>query len=82
MHEGKKEMKCTQEQMDALYRVYLRWQDKTPHAIMPLEFEIVPYDDYRYGDYIGAWVGGPIPQSGDHGSAMYLGIEKNGHTHS
>jgi hypothetical protein len=49
---------------------------------MPQEFEIVPDDEYRVGDYIGIWVGGPVPQSRDHGSAMYLGIESDGHTHS
>lgn len=82
-------MKCTQAQIDALYRIYLRWQDKTPHAIMPIEFEIVAtWDDdsgkpfMKPGDYIGVWVGGPIPQSRNHGSAMYLGIEADGHTHS
>ena len=76
-------MKCTQAQLDALYQVYLRWQDKTPHAIMPDEFEIVPDDEYRVGDYIGIWVGGPIPTSRiTPGPAMYLGIENDGHTHS
>ena len=75
-------MKLTQAQMDALYEVYIHWQNKTPHAIMPPEFEIVPDDEYRKGDYIGLWVGGPVPQSRDHGSAMYLGIESDGHTHS
>ena len=75
-------MKCTQAQLDALYQAYLRWQDKTPHAIMPDEFEIVPDDEYKRGDYIGMWVGGPVPQSRDRGSSMYLGIESGGHTHS
>ena len=75
-------MKITQAQMDALYRVYLRWQDKTDADIMPREFEIVPDDEYRKGDYVGVWVGGPVPQSRDHGTAMYLGIENDGYTHS
>ena len=75
-------MQLTQAQLDALYKVYLRWQNKTPHAIMPTEFEIVPDEEYRKGDYIGVWVGGPVPQSRDHGAAMYLGIESDGHTHS
>ena len=75
-------MKLTQAQMDALHDVYIRWQNKTPHAIMPTEFEIIPDEDCRYGDYIGIWVGGPVPQSREHGSAMYLGIESDGHTHS
>ena len=75
-------MKITQAQLDSLYRVYQQWQDKTPHAIMPEEFEIVPDGEYRKGDYIGVWVGGPVPQSRDHGSSMYLGIESDGHVHS
>ena len=76
-------MKLTQAQMDALYKVYQQWQDKTPHAIMTNDgVEIIPDDEYRDGDYLGVWVGGPVPQSRDHGSAMYLGIEKDGHTHS
>ena len=77
-------MKCTQRQMDALYQVYLRWQTKTPHAIMPMGFEVVPNDEYRDGDYIGVWVGEPTQghiAASDPG-AMYLGIEKDGHTHS
>ena len=76
-------MKCTQAQFDALTKIYLRWQDKTPHAIMPEDgIEIVPDEDNKINDYIGVWVGGPIPQSRDHGTAMYLGIEKDGYTHS
>ena len=75
-------MKLTQAQLDALYRVYLRWQDKTPHAIMPESFEIVSDDEYQDGDYIGIWVGGPIPLSREHGGSIYLGIEKDGYTHS
>ena len=76
-------MKCTQAQFDALVKVYLRWQDKTPHEIIPDHgVEIVPDEEYRDGDYLGVWVGGPVPQSRDHGGAMYLGIEKDGHTHS
>jgi len=78
-------MRLTQAQMYALYKVYLEWQGKTPHAIMPSEFEIVPDDEYRDGDYIGAWVGGEIPRGNypfPPGSAMYLGIEKDGYTHS
>ena len=79
-------MKCTQAQFDALVKVYLRWQDKTPHAIMPGDgLEIVPGDDYTDGDYIGVWVGGPIPVApvdDNRSKAMYLGIEKDGHTHS
>ena len=76
-------MECTQAQFDALVKVYLRWQDKTPHVIIPDEgVEIIPDEDNDIGDYIGVWVGGPVPQSRDHGSAMYLGIEKDGHTHS
>ena len=76
-------MKCTQAQFDSLVKVYLRWQDKTPHAIIPDDgVEIVPDEEYRNGDYLGVWVGGPIPQSRDHGSSLYLGIEKDGHTHS
>ena len=67
-------MKVTQAQMDALYRVYLRWQDKTDADIMLREFEIVPDDEYRKGDYVGVWVGSE-PQ-------MYLGIEHDGYTHS
>ena len=72
-------MKVTQAQMDALYRVYLRWQDKTPHAIMPDEFEIVPDEESRKGDYIGVWVGG---EPGQGNGGMYLGIEADGYTHS
>ena len=73
------EMKCTQAQFDSLVKVYLRWQDKTPHAIMPDDgVEIIPDEDNDIGDYIGVWVGGgPVPNS-----AIYLGIEKDGHTHS
>ena len=77
-------MKCTQAQLDALYQIYLRWQDKTEHAIMPDEFEIVPDEDYKLGDYIGVWVG-TAPEGSEwphnHGS-MFLGIEKDGYTHS
>ena len=83
-------MKLTQAQMDALHEVYIRWQDKTPHAIMPTEFEIVPDDEYRDGDYIGLWVGPPHESDSttlDGGKVrnpgfMYLGIESDGHTHS
>ena len=75
-------MQLTQAQLDAIYKVYQQWQNKTPHAIMPEEFEIVPDEEYRKGDYIGVWVGGPVPQSRDHGGSMYLGIESDGHTHS
>ena len=40
--------------------------------------EIIPDEDNDIGDYIGVWVGGgPVPNS-----AIYLGIEKDGHTHS
>ena len=66
-------MKVTQAQMDALYKVYLRWQDKTPHAIMPEEFEIVPDNEYRKGDYIMVSVGE---------GKLVLGIESDGYTHS
>ena len=75
-------MKVTQAQLDALYTVYQRWQDKTPHAIMPQEYEVIADYDYRNGDYIGVWVGGDIPISRDPTGAMYLGIEKDGYTHS
>jgi hypothetical protein len=77
-------MKCTQAQLDALYEVYLLWQSATPHAIMPDNFEIVPDDDLGDGYYIGAWVGGDIPTRRKSLStgAIYLGIEKDGHTHS
>jgi len=75
-------MKLTMHQLGALFKVYERWQNKTPHAIMPMEFEIVTIEEYRKGDYIGVWVGGPVPQSRDHGGALYLGIESDGHTHS
>ena len=75
-------MKCTQAQLDALYQVYLRWQDKTPHAIMPEEFETVPDYNYRNGDYIGVWVGGVVPTSREETGSLYLGIEKDGYTHS
>jgi len=67
-------MKVTQAQIEALYKVYLRWQDKTPHAIMPMDFEVV---EDGFG-YIGVWVGG---EPGEPGS-MYLGIELDGYTHS
>jgi hypothetical protein len=59
--------------MDALYQVYLRWQDITERPIMPTEFEIVDACDYRKGDYIGVVVGL---------TDMYLGIEFDGYTHS
>lgn len=79
-------MKLTQAQMDALYEVYIRWQNETPHAIMPTHFEIVPDDGSD--DYIGVWVGFPhdstTPNGGKihHQGDMYLGIESDGHTHS
>ena len=69
-------MKCTQAQIDALYKVYLQWQDVTPHAIMPNEgVEIVPDEDYKTGDYFGVWVGTPAegaewPQSLNHAGRM------------
>ena len=78
-------MKCTQAQLDALYQIYLRWQDKTVYPIMPTDPEIVPDDDYKDGDYIAVWVG--TLQERDNGSticpgSIYLGVEKDGHTHS
>ena len=69
----------TQAQLDAIYSIYQRWQDKTPHAIMPTNFKVIPDDEYRDGDYVGVWVGGE-PGYGNGG--MYLGIEKDGYTHS
>ena len=72
-------MQLTQAQLDALYKVYKRWQDKTPHAIMPEEFEIVPDEEYNNGDYIGVWVGG---EPGQGNGGMFLGIESDGYTHS
>ena len=71
-------MKVTQAQIDALYKVYLRWQNKTAHDIMPREFEVVPSEECP--GYIGIWVGTPT-DSTPHGS-MYLGIEPDGYTHS
>ena len=75
-------IECTQAQLDALYQVYLRWQNKTPHNIMPLGIEIISEDDYKDGNYLGVWVGDSIPDSVYRGNAIYLGIEKDGHTHS
>ena len=72
-------MQLTQAQLDALYKVYKQWQNKTPHAIIPVEFEIVPDDEYRKGDYIGVWVGG---EPGRNNGGMFLGIESDGYTHS
>ena len=72
-------MELTMHQLGALFKVYERWQNKTPHAIMPMEFEIVTIEEYRKGDYIGVWVGG---EPGQGNGGMYLGIESDGHTHS
>ena len=66
-------MKITQAQLDALYRIYQQWQNKTPHAIMPEEFEIVPDGEYRKGDYIMVSVGE---------GKLVLGIESDGYVHS
>ena len=66
-------MQLTRAQLDALYDIYQRWQNKTPHAIMPEEFEIVPYEEYRKGDYIMVSVGK---------GGLSLGIESDGYTHS
>jgi hypothetical protein len=77
-------LKLTQAQLDALYQVYLRWQNTTPREIMPEEFEIVTEKEYRSistGDYIGLWVGEADEADGILGH-MYLGIESDGHTHS
>jgi hypothetical protein len=75
-------MKLTDQQMDALFQVYLKWQDKTPSPIMLSEFETVSIEAYESefgkGTYLGIWVGGEPGKPG----AMYLGIESNGHTHS
>ena len=80
----------TQAQLDALYQVYLRWQNTTPRAIMPEEYELISDDDARCNDgsWHGVWVGGPprlsrseIGTEKDRGR-MYLGIERDGHTHS
>ena len=46
---------------------------------MPTDFKVIPDDEYRNGDYVGVWVGGE-PGYGNGG--MYLGIEKDGYTHS
>ncbi len=81
---------CTQAQLDALYKIYQRWQKSTPHAIMPQEFNILSKEDFlaQCGicNYIGLWVGGPAPEglkkSGKKPTGMYLGIEVDGHTHS
>ena len=73
-------MKLTQAQLDALYKVYQQWQNTTPHAIMPDDFEIIEGDDQNY--YIGVWVGGPTPLSRERGNGMYLGIESDGYIHS
>ena len=76
-------LQCTQAQFDALIKVYLRWQDKTPHAILPDDgVEIIPDEDYRVGNYIGVWAGGDIPIDREPTGAIYLGIEKDGYTHS
>ena len=81
-------MKVTQAQLDALFKVYLRWQDKTEHAIMPEEFTLVPDDEYRVGDCIGVWVGTPdadrdkTDKRFNRFGSMYLGIEHDGYTHS
>ena len=75
-------MQLTQAQLDSLYNVYQRWQDKTPHAIMPEEFEIVPDEEYRKGDYIGVWVGGHNDVDNTGLGQMFLGIESDGYTHS
>ena len=72
-------MELTMHQLGALFKVYQQWQNKTPHAIMPTEFEIVTIEEYRKGDYIGVWVGG---EPGQGNGGMYLGIESDGHTHS
>ena len=78
----------TQAQLDALYQVYLRWQNDTGHPIMPEEYEIVDEKDYNPGDYIGTWVGyehnGTTINGGHihHYGSMYIGIERDGHTHS
>ena len=70
-------MQLTQAQLDALYKVYQQWQDKTPYAIMPEDFGIIEEDEQNY--CIGLWVGGK-PGQGNGG--MYLGIESDGYTHS
>ena len=73
------EVKLTSEQLYALFKVYLNWQDITPHPIMPESFEVIPQEDYEVGGYYGLWVGTPIC---DNPGSMYLGIEADGHTHS
>jgi len=75
-------MQLTRAQLDALYDIYQRWQNKTPHAIMPEEFEIVPYEEYRKGDYIGVWVGGHNDVDNTGLGQMFLGIESDGYIHS
>ena len=79
--------RLTQAQLDALYKVYMRWQNKTPHVIMPLEFKVLSEEEYLKTcgayNYIGVWVGGPTPEHYKNpGSAMFLGIEVDGYTHS
>ncbi|KKN78967.1 hypothetical protein LCGC14_0344430 [marine sediment metagenome] len=77
-------MKCTRAQIDALYQVYLRWQDLTSHAIMPKDLEIVEDEEYGDGDYIGIWVGPykECKERPDRKGAIFIGIEKDGHEHS
>ncbi len=71
-------MNLTQKQLDALYELYQQWQKTTSHAIMPIDYTLVPVD--AAGGYVGVWVG-PEHKNGDPGR-MYLGIEPDGHVHS
>lgn len=77
-------MICTQEQLDALYQVYQKWQSSTPHLIMPKVFTIVTkeeFDDIKPNNgYLGIWVGEPT-QHNPSGS-LYIGIETDGHAHT
>ena len=73
-------LKLTQAQLDALYQAYLAWQNKTPHAIMPEEFEVVAEKDYKTEDYVGVWVAEPDKRSGK--GFILLIIESDGYTHS
>jgi hypothetical protein len=68
-------MIVTQAQLDKLYELYQRWQNRTPHPIMPVEFEIVSEEDYGTR-YYGVWVDGP-PNEG-----MFIGIEADGYAHT
>lgn len=71
-------LKLTAKQIEALFQVYLRWQNITPCPIMPTSFFLISEEEYGT-KYHGIWVG--KPHKGNPGS-LFLGIESDGYTHS